>query len=191
MNTINQKKGFEKRVFSIDSEAEFLEVEYRSIKNKIRYKIRLIELGNEIQYEAENVVMGKIFFGITSLITLICLGIYFFGNPENPGIYITGSIISALLSVLGLLKPNKDDIVIANGPRVIRLFRNVPNEEMVLNFANNLIKIANEKKKEFLINFDLNEEQFTSNINWLMNMKIISKSEFERLKSEYSLKKLI
>ena len=191
MNYIKQRKGFETRAYKIDSDSEFVEVEYNSIKDKLKYKIHLTEVGNEIQYEADNVIVGKIVVGITSLITLICLGIYFFGNPEKPGTYIANVIIWGVISIFGFLKPHKDDILIVNGNKLIRLFRTKPNEEKVLEFTNNLIKIANDKKKEMLINFDLNEEQFMGNIQWLLNMKMIDKTELEELKSEYKLKKLI
>ena len=191
MNDIKQRRGFETRAYKIDSDSEFVEVEYNSIKDKLKYKIHLTEVGNEIQHEADNLIVGKIVIGITSLITLICLGVYFFGNPEKPGTYIANVIIWGAISIFGFLKPHKDDILIVNGNKLIRLFRTKPNEEKVLEFANNLIKIANDKKKEMLINFDLNEEQFMGNVQWLLNMKMIDKTESEELKSEYKLKKLI
>jgi len=191
MNEIRQRKGFETRSYKIDPDSDFVEVDYKSIKDKLKYKIHLTEVGNEIQYEADNVIVGKIFIVITSLITLICLGVYFWGTPEKPGTYVANVIIWGAISVFGFLMPHKDDIIIVNGNKIIRLFRTKPNEEKVLEFANNLIKIADEKKKEQLINFELNEEQFMGNIQWLLSMKLIDKSELEDLKSEYRLKQLI
>ena len=191
MKEIKQRKGLETRSYKLDSDSEFVEVDYKSIKHKLKYKIHLTEIGNEIEYEADNIIVGKIFVGITCLLTLICLGIYLFGNPEKPGTYAANVIIWGAISLMGFLKPHKDDILIVNGTKVIRFFRNKPNEGNVLEFANYIIKIANEKKKELAINFDFNEEQFLANINWLMNMKLIDKTEFENLKSEYQLKKLI
>ena len=191
MNSIKQKKGFETRSYTIDSESEFVEVEYKSIKDKLKYKIHLTEVGNQIQFEADNVIVGKIFVSLTTLITLVCIGIYFFGHPDKPGTYVVNSIIWGTLSLFGFLRPHKDDILITNGNKLIRLFRTKPNEEKVKEFAHNLIEIANSKKKEMLINFDLNEAQFMANIQWLLNMKIIDKTELEELKSEFQLKKLI
>lgn len=191
MNEIKQQKGFETRSYKIDPDSEFVEVEYNSIKEKLKYKIHLTEVGNEIQYEADNVIIGKIIIGITSIITLISTGVYFLGNPEKPGTYAANAIIWGAISIFFFLKPHKDDIIIANGKKLIRLFRTKPDEEKVIEFANNLIKIANDKKKEMLINFDLNEEQFMGNIQWLLNMKLIDKTELEELKSEYKLKRLI
>jgi|SRR5690606_21635944 hypothetical protein len=191
MNEIKQRKGFEMRSYKIDTDSEFLEVDYNSIKDKLRYKIHLTDIGNEIQYEADNVIVGKIVVVITSLITLACLGVYFFGNAEDPVIYLINAFIWGLITLIGFIKPHKDDILIVNGNNLIRLFRNKPNETKVLEFASNLIKIANEKKKELAINFDLNEEHFMANIHWLMSMKLIDKLEYEELKSQYKLKKLI
>lgn len=42
-----------------------------------------------------------------------------------------------------------------------------------------------------LINFDLEEDRFMENMQWLLNMRLIDKSEFEALRSEFKLKKLI
>ena len=191
MNEIIQKKGFESRSYKIDVNSEYVEVDYTSIRDKFKYKIHLTEIGNEIQYEADNVIIGKILFGITSLITLFSIGVYFIGNPEKPGTYVVSAIVWGVVSLVIFIKPHKDDILIVNGSKLIRLFRTKPNEEKVLEFANGLIKVANEKKKELAINFDFNEEQFMANINWLLSMKLIDKVEFEELKSEYKFKKLM
>ena len=191
MKEIKQKKGFENRSYKLDSNSEFVEVTFNSIKEKLRYKIHLTEIGNEILYEADNVIVGKIFIGITTLITLVCLGVYYLGNPEDPGTYIANTIIWGTISICGFIWPHKDDILIVNGSKHIRLFRTKPSEEKVLEFANHLIKMANEKRKELAINFDFSEEQFTANINWLLNMKLIEPKEFEELKAEYKFKKLI
>lgn len=191
MNRIEQKRGFETRIYSIDSDNEFVEVEYNSIKEKFKYKIHLLDVGNQIEYEADNVIFGKIFLIFSSLITLSCLGIYFLGNPEKPGTYVVMAIIWGGISIIGYLKPHKDDILINNGNKLIRLFRKKPNEEKVLEFANYLIKISNKKKKEFLIDFELSEEQFMTNILWLSNTKLIDKNELEQLKSEYKFKRMI
>ena len=73
MKEIKQRKGFETRSYKLDADSEFVEVEYKSIKEKLRYKIHLTELGNEIQYEADNLVVGKIILVVTGLISLGCL----------------------------------------------------------------------------------------------------------------------
>jgi hypothetical protein len=153
--------------------------------------MKLTDIGNEIQYEADNVIGGKIFFVITCLITLFCLGFYLFGNPEHPGGILANVVGWGVISFIGVLIPNKDDIVIVNGNKEIRLFRTKPSEEKVLEFANHLINIANNKKKEVLINFDLNEEHFLDNIQYLFAIDLINRKELEELKYEYKLKQLL
>lgn len=191
MNEIKQRKGFETRSYKIDSNAEFVEVQYNTISNKLKYKIHLTDIGNELVYEEDNVILGKIFVAMTSLVTLTCIGVYFFGNIEDSKLLVGNALLFGLFSVFGYFKPHKDDILIANSHKVIRLFRNKPNEQEVLEFANCLINLANEKKKEMLINFDLEEDRFMENMQWLLNMRLIDKSEFETLRSEFKLKKLI
>lgn len=191
MKKIIQKRGFETKMFSIDENSEFLEVEHKSVKDKLKYKIDLVEIGNEIEYEADNLIVGKITMIFFILLSLGCLIMYFTSTSDNPGMLLSTSIISGILVLVGLLVPNKDDILITKGSRIIRLFRTSPNEEQVMKFANNLIKLANDQKKSLLINFDLNEDQFLANIKWLRNMKLIDESESENLKAEYRIKKLI
>ena len=191
MNELKQKKGLQTRSYKIDRNSEFVEVKLNTTKDKLKYRIKLIDIGNEIQYEADNVIAGKIFFVITSFITLFCLGYYFFGNPTQPGGILVSAVFWGFISIMGLLVPNKDDIVIVNGNKEIRFFRTKPSEEKVIEFANCLINIANNKKKEMLINFDLSEEHFMDNIQWLLAINLINKTELDELKSEYKLKQLL
>lgn len=191
MNRIRQRKGFESRAYTIDPESGFIDVEWKTVKEKLRYKIHLSEVGNEIQYEADNALIGKIFFGISTLIAIYSLGYYFLGNPEKPGTYVVLTLVWGVISICGIFMSYKDDLIIANGNKIITLFRNKPNEEQALEFANSLIKMANDKKKEILINFELNEEQFQANIHWLQSMRLIDKAEFDELQKEFSLKKLL
>ena len=191
MNAIRQRKGLESRAYTIDSESEFIEVEFNTIKERLRYKIHLTEVGNEIQYQADNMIIGKIFFGISALIAIFCAVYYFIGNPEDHGAYLFNSIAWGIVAGCGFLVGPKDDLLITNGNKLITLFRNKPNEKQALEFANLLIRKANEKKKELLINFDLNEDQFNANIHWLHSMRMIDKTELAQLQADFSLKKLM
>ena len=191
MNQLTQKRGFETKKFSINETEQFLNVEHNTLKEKLKYKIDLIEIGNEIEYEADNLIVGKITMIFFLLISIGFFIAYLTTTSEKPGLLLSTSLISGILVIGGILVPNKDDILITKGSRIIRMFRTSPNEEQVMKFANNLIKLANDQKKSLLINFDLNEDQFSANIQWLRNMKLINDSESENLKAEYSLKKLI
>ncbi len=191
MNSIRQKKGFESRAYTLDPESDLIEVEFNTIKEKFRYKIHLTDVGNEIEYQADNVLLAKIFWSFSIAITIFCTAYYFLGNPEDPGTYVVLSIIWGIISICGIFFSAKDDLMITNGNKLITLFRNKPNEEQALEFANFLIKKANEKKKELLINFDLSEDHFNANIHWLHSMRMIDKEEMEKLQADYSLKKLI
>lgn len=191
MNQIIQKRGFERKVITINPDLEILEVDYKSAKEKLRYKVNLLEIGNEFVYEADNLIVGKIATVIFSLLSVGSIALYYFAKPDNPGLLIASSILWGGLVVISFLTPNKDDILITGGERTVRLFRNKPNEEEVMNFVKYVIQISNEKKKRLLVNFELNEEQFTANIQWLKNMKLIDDSELENLKSDYKIKKLM
>ena len=190
MNSLKQRKIFETRSYKLAPESDFVEVDIKSSKERLKYKIHLMEVGNEIQYEADNLIAGKILMVIMALISLGCVAYYFLEKPEDPGVYVANAIIWGSLVILGFLIPNKDDLIIANGNKVIRLFRDKPNEEEVLAFANVLIERANEKKKETLVNFDLNEDQFNANIHWLHAMNLIDKTELAELQAEYKVQKL-
>ena len=138
-----------------------------------------------------------VFFSTAALRQLLyvllgaCLGFYFFGNPEQPGGILVSALFWGFISIIGLLVPNKDDIVIVNGNKEIRLFRTKPSEVKVLEFANHLINIANNIRKVILIDFDLSEEHFLDNIQYLFAINLINRKELEELKSEYKLKQLL
>lgn len=191
MNTIRQRKGFESRAYTLDPESDFVEVEYKSLKEKLKFRIHLLEVGNDIQYEADNLIVGKIVFFFLALISTGCIAYLIFENPEEPGVYAVNAVVWGAIALMGLVVPNKDDLIIANGSKLITLFRSKPNEEEALAFANFLIARANEKKKEALINFDLNEDQFNANVLWLHQMNLIDKTELAQLQADFSLNKLI
>lgn len=191
MNAIRQKKGFESRAYTLTPESDFVEVEFNTIKDKYRYKVHLTEVGNEILYQADNLLVGKIFMAFTIIGAISSAAYYFLVNPEEPGFFIACTIVCGVISIFGIFVPNVDDLVITNGSKTITLFRNKPNEEQVVEFANLLISKANDKKKEMMINFDLNEDQFNANIHWLHSMKMIDKTELEQLQEDFSLRKLI
>ena len=191
MNSIRQKRGFESRAYTLDPDSDFIEVEYRSLKEKLKYKIHLLEVGSDIQYEAENLIIGRMLFAFLAFISIGCVAYLILENPEETGVYVVNAVVWGAISTMGLIVPNTDDLIIANGSKVIRLFRNKPNKEEALAFANFVIARANEKKKEALINFDLSEDQFIANVLWLHQMNLIDKTELAQLKADFSLKKLI
>lgn len=191
MNAIKQKKGFESRAYTLTPESDFMEVEFNTIKDKYRYKVHLTEVGNEILYQADNLLVGKIFMAFTTLVAISSASYYFLANPEEPGFYIVCAIVFGVISIFGIFVPNVDDLVITNGNRVITFFRTKPNEKEVLEFADMLIGRANVKKKELLINFELGEEQFLTNIHWLHSMRMIDKTELAQLQADFNLKKIM
>jgi hypothetical protein len=191
MNSIKQRKMFETRAYRLELGSDFVEVDYRSSKEKLKYRIHLLEVGTDIQYEADNLIAGKIVMIIMAIMSIASVAFYFINKPEEPGMYIVNAIVWGGLVIIGILIPNKDDLIIANGSKAIRLFRNKPGETEALNFANFLIEKSNEKKKDTLINFELPEEQFNANIHWLQSMNLIDKAELVQLQADYNIMKLI
>ncbi|MGM1057254.1 MAG: hypothetical protein ACQEWG_15310 [Bacteroidota bacterium] len=191
MNYLKQRKGFETRVYTLDPETEFIEVENKTIQKKLRYKIHISEVGNEILYHSENMITKQIFYIISALIAIICFVFYFIGDVGDRGAYRFNAVAWGILAGSGLMISPKDDLVITNGNRVITLFRTKPNEKEVLEFADMLIGKANVKKKELLINFELGEEQFLTNIHWLHSMRMIDKTELAQLQADFNLKKIM
>lgn len=191
MNYIKQRKGFDSRVYTLDDECEFIEVEYNTIKKKLRYKVPISEVGNEILYHSENRITKQIFYIISAIIAIVCFVFYFIGDVEDRAAYRFNAVAWGILAGSGLMINPKDDLVITNGNKVITLFRTKPSEKEVLEFANMLIGKANNKKKELLIDFKLNEDEFNANIHWLHSMRMIGKTELAQLKTDFNLKKLM
>lgn len=191
MNYIKQRKGFDSRVYTLDDACEFIEVEHNTLKKKLKYKIHISEVGTEIMYHSENMFTGKFFYFISALIALVCVVFYFIGDVEDQATLRVNVIGWGILAGSGFITGAKDDLVITNCIKPIILFRSKPNEKQALEFANMLIGKANEKKKELLIDFKLDEEQFHANLHWMHSMRMIDNTELVELQAEFSLKKLI
>ena len=61
MYEIKQRKGLQGRSYKIDQNSDFVEVKFNSTRDKLKYRIKLTDIGIEIQYEADNVIGGKFF----------------------------------------------------------------------------------------------------------------------------------
>ena len=61
MDEIKQRKGLQSRSYKIDPNSDFVEVKFNSTRDKLKYRIKLTDIGHEIQYEADNVIGGKFF----------------------------------------------------------------------------------------------------------------------------------
>lgn len=166
-----------------------LEMETSRLGSKAKQFIPIGTLCSEITYDAGNLIIGKATVLITAIIAFISLLISVFGSIELQNIFIINGCVWLFICVVGVLAPGKDDIVIKAGRTTIRFYRDLPNEETVLEFANVLINLANKKRIEMLTDFKLDEQVFIENLKRLRDTKRIDETEFMNLKENYDLQK--
>jgi hypothetical protein len=170
-------------------EAELVAADLISAQLKSKYNIRFDEIGNEIEFVADNLLGDKILRLLFSFWTIGSIVLCFVDEARR-GAYVAAAFLAGMISILMFIKPRMDDIIITNGKITIRFFRNKPNEEEVMKFAKLLVSISNKSKRDRYINFELDEELFMANFSYLLNQKVINKDEFHSLKEDYKIKRL-
>jgi|GEM_PF-1292162 len=191
MKAFKQKYGFETREYTIHQQEGVVDVLHKDLKKQQKFQIELLDVGNKIQYEQDNILPGKITLILFVAIALGCIIFYFYVPPDDKGAMVVGSIVFTVLALFGYFKPHTDDLIIAGGNKTIRLFRKKPNTQAALDFANLLIFSANEKRKEMAINFNLGKYEFEANLKWLLANKIITQEEYESLLQDYEINKIL
>ncbi len=178
------------------------------LKKEITLKDDHIELKNndlnsseEVKISLEEIDVSRLMrikkFDNVLLVVSIIFGVFFIINLFNPANYNTmeESLYPVLLflffasSITGFMTylKSKNLIVIPtqnNG--YIELFRSKPDKKEVDNFVEKLTENINIylKNKYGIIDLDMPVELQLMNINLLLERKVITESEFEKLKSE-------
>lgn len=154
-----------------------------------KHSIPLSSIGEKIIYDSGNLLLEKMVVCATAGISFISLLVFMFGDAEVQNVYAISGSVWLFICIIGILKPVKDDIVITSATLPVRIYRDVPNEEVVLEFANMLIKAGNTLRTASLADLSLDEALFMQNLKWLRENKKIDDLEFNNLRENYEFKK--
>lgn len=190
MTSFVQKRGINNsRKFILSTDK--IIVESKTAREKLKYTVKLDDIGYDIYYKADSTLAGKIFL-------LVCLGIiigmwiaFLLGKAELPTAIIV-SVILGFISLLNVLTINQDDVCLSGGPKTLCFYRNKPNEEAVSAFIDKVIRTSKEfvKNKYSKIDISIPEDIFRARLDWLMELEIITDNERSYLLNKYSTEKL-
>ncbi len=192
METLKQRRGFETRSFSLTPSS--LNVEYKTIREVVKKTVRLDEIGIRIQFQGDNIMVGKVLTIIFSIVPFVTLLLYFLFPKIIDTQIMFWTILFCLFFVgISIAKNHRDDVVITGGAENIFFYRKKPREEAVMEFIEQILA-ASKKYKRFKhanLNLDVSEEIFIEKLRWLIHEEVITDAEFNELKAEYDLKSLL
>jgi hypothetical protein len=190
INELIQKRGASFRKFYLYPDK--IKIETRTIRKVEKVEVKLEKVGFDIIYQADNVIVGKIWFFICLAAPIILDILQFFPGQELPLInLIILHVVFWLFALFNFLKQHQDDIIL-DGQNDLVFYRNIPNEQKVLEFIEQVKLTTKELLKRKYLNTDnyIDEKEFKYTMNWLLERDIISKSEYKNFLNEYKLKNI-
>lgn len=186
-----QKRGFNFRKFYLYSDK--IVVETKTMSKIEKYEVKLDSVGFNTYYQADNVAVGKILFVIFVLAPffLIALRVFSEQNLSKEGLII-GTIFFWGFALINYLKQHQDDIFL-KGQQDLVFYRNIPSDIEVIEFIDLIILTSKNYLKKKYFRFDENTEEieFKNTMRWLLDNDIISVSEFEKIKYEFHIKRIL
>ena len=168
-------------------------IENKDAKKINRYEVKLDTIGYELNYQADNVLPGKIFFWVCLLLPIIYTATQIFSQTPDYRSAIIITVLFYFLAGLNYMKPHKDDIFLVGGQKNLVFCRNKPNEKSVLEFINLIVSESKKYSKEKYTYFDKStvEGELSSRLYWLKNKGIISIHELDQLMEEYRIMRIL
>lgn len=186
-----QKRGFNVRKFNLYPDK--IIIESRTLRKIEKYEIKIDSIGFDTFYQADNVLVGKTAFIICIAAPIIMTILRLFpGQYISTANLIISYVICWAFALLNYLNQHQDDIFL-QGQQNLVFYRNYPKEQEVIEFINLVISTSKSylKKKYFKIDDYTDENEFKNTMRWLLDKEIISVSEFEKIKYEFHVKKLL
>lgn len=145
-------------------------VETKTIRKIEKYEVRIENLGFETLYQADNALIGKIWFYICLFTRILVYILQFFPGQDLP---TTNLIILHIgfwfFALLNYLKQHQDDIIL-KGQNNLAFYRSIPNEQTVLAFIE-LVKLTTKeqlKQRYFKADNCLDEIELKQTLHWLL-----------------------
>ncbi len=186
-----QKRGFNVRKFNLYPDK--IIIESRTLRKIEKYEIKIDSIGFDTFYQADNVLVGKTVFIICIAAPIMMTILRLFpGQYISTANLIISYVICWAFALLNYLNQHQDDIFL-QGQQNLVFYRNYPKEQEVIEFINLVISTSKSylKKKYFKIDDYTDENEFKNTMRWLLDKEIISVSEFEKIKYEFHVKKLL
>jgi len=189
---LKQKKYLEHREFEIFEKE--IKVKIRKSYEQTEWTIPFEELGFKKVYQSNPRTLNYIVVSIILMILLIMTIVFFVQkNSMDSETYYVNLFLWGLLATIFFFVGKKNELFLTGGQNSLAFLRDRPSEKQVELFVEKLIESAKTylKKKYTRIDKDLSEEIQLNNFYWLKNIEIITDEEYELLKKELRIQKLI
>jgi hypothetical protein len=186
-----QKKRLSRRKFVLYEDRIALEIKTSQTTSK--YEIDIRDLGDELHYHAENKTGGFIILACLFLIPVVMTILMFVRQTFNSG-QVGGAWFCCLAIVfLAYIKEHEDDVYLTGGKKNISFFRNLPSEQTVLEFIEQIKRTKKEcLKKDYLAyDGDTDEEEYYQRLKWLKEQRFLNGEEYEQAKIDFEIGRLL
>ncbi|SFD65658.1 hypothetical protein [Spirosoma endophyticum] len=188
-----QKRRFSYRKFGLYSDR--LLVEQKTISQFTKFEIKLDQIGSNLHYQSDNILAGKVFLYISIAIPLILT----IANliQHNSLLEIKYLIMNYILwlgiALANYLTEHQDDIILTGGSQNLFFYRNIPDEQSVLVFIDDVISASKSHMRNKYTKIDsyVSEGDFINRLQWLLANEIISEQDFAQLREEYRISRLM
>ncbi len=117
----------------------------------------------------------------------------FYTDGKDRVTSIICAVLSTSLACFAYFKPHQDDIYLVGGQSNLVFYRDIPNEEVVLEFIDKVKENVKIYLKEKYTMFDSTtvDQDYYVRINWLRDREIINHSEYFEYKMQFDTQKLL
>ncbi len=186
-----QKRGLNYRKFFLENEK--IIVETKTIRTYQKYEVKLVDLGFNKLYQADNTYLGKIAAMVCILLPISLFLINLFQNKFPVKELSINFFLWFALAAFFYFKQHNDDILLIGGKKNLVFFRDIPDEIEVLEFIDIIIMTTKKHLVDKYAQFDKNtfEQDFYNRLSYLKNNDIITNLEFDNLYNEFKFSRLI
>ncbi|MEX6627604.1 hypothetical protein PG913_08465 [Tenacibaculum pacificus] len=190
---LRQKRGEKIKEFELINNELF--IKEKSLLNSKEWSVNIENIAHHKTIETYSKkgvnIIGMVFILIP---ILSWIGLYIEGNPngEKDGIIWAG-IFMLIIGIITLKAPMNNTLTINTTHGNLIFYLDYPSKKEVEEFSSILI----EKSKKVLVekysrvDFDIPEETFIEQINWLLNNNLIDINLYNEKKNEYKINRLI
>ena len=191
---LKQKQGGKRKEFEILNNY-MLRVKEKQSGELKEWTVNLESIGHNLIYQSATrkrlYILSSVLFAFLIFITVaLFLSDDFMGNlPVVIGFYL----LFGLMIALSLFSPLKKEIHLVGGGANLTFFQDSPSNQEVNSFINEIIRLSKQQllRKYAKIDPELPEDTMYNQLNWLKNRDLITEEEYNDLKNEYKIQRLI
>ncbi|WP_343330658.1 hypothetical protein [Polaribacter staleyi] len=188
-----QKRGEKTKEFELIGNELF--IKEKSFLSAKEWSVNIENIAHHKTIETHS-KKGVNIIGIAFILiaTLSWVGVFIEGNPNGEkDVIIWGGIFMLFLGIIALKAPMNNTLTISTTHGNLIFYLDSPSRSEVEKFASVLIEKSKKSlvEKYSRVDFDIPEETFIEQINWLLNNNLIDINFYNEKKNEYKINRLI